>query len=253
MDNQRYFIHLAFDGTNYCGWQRQNNASSIQQELEEKISILFKKSIVITGCGRTDTGVHASSFYAHFDFYPMSKQQLITLSYHLNHILPDDIAIFEILPVKPEAHARYDALWRTYRYYISLRKNPFTRDYRWFRSHCPDIEKLNQLAKILLTIEDFTSFAKLHSDTENNFCTVTQAFWESRKDDLVFTITANRFLRNMVRAIVGTLWQLAKEENAIEHLREIIAKKDRSAAGPSVIPRALFLEEIIYPEDIFLT
>ncbi|HOE58907.1 MAG TPA: tRNA pseudouridine(38-40) synthase TruA [Bacteroidales bacterium] len=252
MDNQRYFIHLAFDGTNYCGWQRQKNATSIQQEIEEKISILLKKPIDITGCGRTDTGVHASSFYAHFDFDPMPKQQLIILSYRLNHILPLDIAISEILPVKPEAHARYDALWRTYRYYISLRKNPFTRNYRWFRSQCPDIEKMNQLAEILLAVKDFTSFSKLHSDTENNLCTLTQAFWEIRKDELVFTITANRFLRNMVRAIVGTLWQLGKEENAVDHLREIIAKRDRSAAGPSVNPHALFLEEIIYPDDIFL-
>lgn len=249
---RRFFLHLAFDGTNYCGWQRQLNGISVQGTLENQLGILLKHPVIVTGCGRTDTGVHAANFYAHFDTKELSSGKQKRLCEALNHTLPPNIVIYDILPVREEAHARYSALWRTYRYYVSTRKDPFHTSYRWFRFHLPDIEKMNQAAAFLLGTDDFTSFAKLHSNNTNNLCKVTEARWEKHGHELVFTITANRFLRNMVRAIVGTLWDVGRGRFTVEEFQRLIANKNRSQVGASVPASGLFLENVEYPMEIFL-
>ena len=253
MPIQRYFLHLAFDGTRYCGWQRQPNGITVQETLENNLSLLLKHPVSLTGCGRTDTGVHASEFYAHFDTEKLSPSRQNCLLDSLNHILPPDIVIFRVLPVTDEAHARYSALRRTYRYYVSTRKDPFHTPYRWFRFHQPDVEKMNQAASLLLEIKDFTSFAKLHSNNTNNICDVSVAYWQQNGHELIFTITANRFLRNMVRAIVGTLWDVGRGRFSVEDFKRLIDKKDRSQAGASVPASGLFLEKVEYPPEIFLS
>ncbi|MGC8865978.1 MAG: tRNA pseudouridine(38-40) synthase TruA [Bacteroidales bacterium] len=250
---QRYFLHFAFDGTQYCGWQRQTNGPTVQETIENQLEILLKSPISLTGCGRTDTGVHARNFYAHFDFEELLPQQRAGLLKSLNHTLPADIVVFNLLPVQTDAHARYSALWRTYRYYISTRKDPFHIPYRWFRFHWPDVELMNRAATLLLHTEDFTSFAKLHSNNTHNRCQVTEAYWEVRGHELIFTITANRFLRNMVRAIVGTLWDVGRGRFSLNDFQALIENKNRSQAGASVPASGLFLERVDYPQEIFLT
>ncbi|NPV36667.1 MAG: tRNA pseudouridine(38-40) synthase TruA [Bacteroidales bacterium] len=249
---KRYFLHFAFDGTQYCGWQRQPNGITVQETLENQLGILLKHRVMLTGCGRTDTGVHATDFYAHFDTPELPLNRRIELCEALNHTLPSDIVIYDILPVREEAHARYSALWRTYRYYVSTHKDPFHTSYRWFRFHLPDIEKMNQAAALLLKTDDFTSFAKLHSNNTNNLSKVTEARWEKHGHELIFTITANRFLRNMVRAIVGTLWDVGRGRFTVEEFQRLIENKNRSQAGASVPASGLFLEKVEYPAEIFL-
>lgn len=252
MEEPRYFIQLAFDGSRYCGWQRQDNAPTVQGEIENALSLLLKKPTGIIGCGRTDTGVHAKDFFAHFSHTGLTPEQAKEIAHRLNRMLPDDIAISEIFRVGAGAHARFSAVSRTYRYYVSTRKNPFTKAYRWSRPLLPDIVKMNTAAELLRGTQDFSSFAKLHAQTLTNICTVREAYWEEIGSDLIFTITADRFLRNMVRAIVGTLWKLGIGQTDLAGFIETMQKKDRSAAGISVPACGLFLEKVVYPDEIRL-
>jgi tRNA pseudouridine38-40 synthase len=249
----RYFIKLSYDGTNYHGWQSQDNANTVQAEIEKALKVLLSKNIEITGAGRTDTGVHAREYFAHFDLEEkLNCEQSADLIYRMNAILPDNISIQKIFPVLPDAHARFSALSRTYTYYISRTKNPFSRESSWNVFGNLDVEKMNDAALLLFEYTDFTSFAKLHSDVKTNNCRIMLAEWKEEDNSLVFTITADRFLRNMVRAIVGTLVDVGKGKISVADFRNTIESKNRGDAGYSVPARGLFLERIIYPEDTFL-
>lgn len=243
----RYFIYLSYDGTNYHGWQVQPNANSVQAELMRGLSILLRHDTEVIGAGRTDTGVNAKLMVAHFDTVsPLPSPD--ELAHRLNRLLPPDIAIQRIVPVKDDAHARFSATARTYQYHVSNRKDPFDRHYTY---RCPlalDYEKMNEAASRLFDYTDFTSFSKLHTDTKTNNCRIMYARWENG----VFTIKADRFLRNMVRAIVGTLMEVGRGAISIDDFCKIIEKKDRCAAGSSMPGNALFLTDIEYPEEIFL-
>ena len=245
---KRFFLQLAYDGTNYHGWQVQDNAHTVQAELEEKLGLLLRREIKLTGCGRTDTGVHAREFYAHFesDGLPLEKNDLV---YKLNRFLPSDIAVYNLFSVASGFHARYSAVQRTYRYYISRKKNPFNTAYSYYLNAPLDMQEMNRAAADLLMYKDFTSFSKLHTQTATNFCKIVEACWEIRQDGmLVFTISADRFLRNMVRAIVGTLLEIGMKRMDVTSFGKIIESKNRSEAGFSVPAKGLFLEKIIYPE-----
>ncbi|MBN2682209.1 MAG: tRNA pseudouridine(38-40) synthase TruA [Bacteroidales bacterium] len=240
----RYLIHLSYKGTAYHGWQIQNNGITIQGVLQEKLSLITREEIEITGCGRTDTGVHARNYIAHFDSnLKLENDKLVG---KLNKILPVDIAIHEIRKVREGFHARFDATYRTYKYYIGFEKDAFANDLAWFMSTRPDVAKMNEAAKVLFDYEDFTSFAKLHTDVKTNNCKIMKAEWQEYGGKLVFEITADRFLRNMVRAIVGTLILVGKGKISIEDFRKIIEAKDRSLAGTSAPACGLFLEEVGY-------
>ena len=248
----RYFIYLEFDGTAYSGWQIQPHSPSVQQTLEESLFLFLREKVSVTGAGRTDAGVHAQEMVAHFDLE--SPQDSSWMKNKLNGILPPDIAVHDIVPVKPDAHARFDAVSRTYKYYVSLEKSAFHREYSWYLVNEPDFNLMNRAAELLLSTVDFTSFSKLHTDTKTNDCRVTLAEW-SRLDDgrWVFTITADRFLRNMVRAIVGTLMEVGRGRMDIDGFRDVIQSKDRCSAGDSAPAQGLFLHKIEYPENLFLT
>jgi len=243
----RYFIHLAYNGTPFFGWQRQPKQISIQEVLENAFSMLLKTNIEITGCGRTDTGVHAKQYFAHFDFNDfLPEKKIETITHKLNALLPKEITIYRIFKVKDDLHARFSALDRTYKYYISTSKNPFRfqSSYQIFVNI--NLDEMNKAAALLIGNHDFTSFSKLHTDVSNNFCEVKTAQWEQQNEQLVFTITANRFLRNMVRAIVGTLLQVGKGKISVKDFQNIILQKNRCKAGVSVPAHALFLEEVNY-------
>ena len=241
----RFFITLSFDGTNYHGWQIQPNSDSVQQRLQEALSTLLRQPIEVVGAGRTDTGVHARMMVAHFDWEELidGKQ----LAYKLNKFLPQDIAVQEVRLVDEEKHARFSATLRTYHYFIHTRKDPFQQAYSWQVPFKLDFEKMNEAAKVLLEYKDFTSFSKVNTDTKTNLCDVKEAFWEEiAPDRWRFTITANRFLRNMVRAIVGTLVEVGRGRLSPEDVRRIIEAKDRCSAGESVPAKGLFLVDIKY-------
>lgn len=241
----RFFITLSFDGTNYHGWQIQPNSDSVQQRLQEALSTLLRQPIEVVGAGRTDTGVHARMMVAHFDWEELidGKQ----LAYKLNKFLPQDIAVQEVRLVDEEKHARFSATLRTYHYFIHTRKDPFQQAYSWQVPFKLDFEKMNEAAKVLLEYKDFTSFSKVNTDTKTNLCDVKEAFWEEiAPDRWRFTITANRFLRNMVRAIVGTLVEVGRGRLRLEDVRRIIEAKDRCSAGESVPAKGLFLVDIKY-------
>lgn len=248
----RYFLKIAYDGTNFHGWQRQPNASSIQETIEDALSLILQRRVEIVGAGRTDTGVHARELYAHFDTDVIEDPSRFLNS--LNRLIGKEIAVSKLLPVKPDAHARFDAISRSYEYFVHFDKNPF--DYRFsHRMHrTPDVSLMNDAAEILLTTEDFTSFAKLHSDSKTNICKVTNAHWsfETGNCQLVFRISADRFLRNMVRAIVGTLLEVGTGKISIEDFKDIISEKNRCAAGISMPANGLFLSRVVYPKEIFL-
>lgn len=244
----RYFIYLSYDGARYHGWQIQPNGSSVQEVLGKALSTLLHESIEVTGAGRTDAGVNASLMVAHFDTEHTADNQL---AYRLNKFLPQDIAIHKIVPVKPEAHARFSATSRTYHYYVITAKSPF-EPYAYRFPQPLDFDKMNEAAKALFDYIDFTSFSKLHTDVKTNNCRIMAAQWEQVSPiKWKFTITADRFLRNMVRAIVGTLLDVGRGVLTLEQFREIIEKKDRCSAGMSVSGNALFLADITYPEDLF--
>lgn len=241
----RYFIHLAYNGAAYCGWQTQPALPTVQQTLEEALTTLLRQPIAVVGCGRTDTGVHASDFYAHFD--ADANVDTKDIVFKLNNFLPADIAIFDIFQVADNAHARFDATARTYQYHVSDRRLPFRQGQYCRIYYKPDVEKMNEAAKILMEYDDFTSFAKLHTQVKTNICHLTEAHWDVSGDELVFTIRSNRFLRNMVRSVTGTLLDVGRGKLTIDGLREIIEEKDRCAAGVSMPACGLFLTKVEYP------
>ena len=248
----RYFIFIAYNGTRYCGWQKQPNGLSIQQCVEKALSTLQRQPVSIVGAGRTDAGVHARQMAAHFELEnPLDDLMLTTEK--MNRLLPYDIAVERIVRVREDAHARFDALSRTYRYYISDVKDPFTYD--WV-CRMPlkkiDFERMNEACKLLLEYSDFTSFSKLHTDVKTNICCIKYAKWEREEKLWVFTIKADRFLRNMVRAIVGTLVEVGWGKRSLSEFRQVIEAKNRCLAGTSAPAKGLTLFEIIYPDELFI-
>ncbi|MEE0119854.1 MAG: tRNA pseudouridine(38-40) synthase TruA [Bacteroidaceae bacterium] len=241
----RYFITFSYDGTAYHGWQIQPHSVTVQEELQKALSTLMRKPMEVVGAGRTDTGVHARKMIAHFDHDEvLDCSQLV---YKLNKLLPRDIAVQHVEPVADDMHARFSAKSRTYHYYVHLDKNPFLRSYSWQVYGNPDFELMNRAARVLMEYKDFTSFSKVNTDTKTNDCTITEARWDRvGEDQWRFTVTANRFLRNMVRAIVGTLMEVGRRRMTIEQLRSVIEAKDRCRAGDSVPGNALFLVEVLY-------
>ncbi|MCL2246683.1 MAG: tRNA pseudouridine(38-40) synthase TruA [Lentimicrobiaceae bacterium] len=243
----RYFVELSYNGAPFFGWQRQPNQMSVQEVLEDCFSLLLKNKIELVGCGRTDTGVHARNFFAHFDYEELlAEDYLETLQHKLNAFLPKELVIYRIFKVADDAHARFSALDRTYKYYVAISKDPFQFQTTYRVYEKLDLEAMNAAASFLLENKDFTSFSKLHTDVNNNFCEIKAACWEQEGDSLVFTITANRFLRNMVRAIVGTLLLVGKGKISVTDFQEIIQEKNRNKAGMSAPAHALFLEKITY-------
>jgi tRNA pseudouridine38-40 synthase len=248
---KRFFIYLSYNGTNYCGWQNQPNGISIQQKIEESLCTLLRNPVSITGAGRTDAGVHARLMVAHFD-WDGNDFNPENLTEKLNRILPPDITIQKIVRVSPEAHARFDAVSRTYKYYITDKKEPFDYPFRYKITHPLDFDKMNDAARILPEYIDYTSFSKLHTDVKTNNCRILQAGWtQDERGVWSFTIQADRFLRNMVRAIVGTLLDVGRGKLSVAGFRQIIESKDRSKAGTSAPGHALFLTNIEYPESVF--
>lgn len=247
----RYFAHLAYHGANYCGWQTQPALPTVQQTLEQALSTLLRQPTAVVGCGRTDTGVHASDFYAHFD--TDAEIDATQLAFKLNSFLPSDIAIFDIFPVRDNAHARFDATARTYQYHVSDRRLPFRQGLYSRIYYRPDLDLMNQGAQLLLQYEDFTSFAKLHTQVKTNICHLSTARWDACGDEWVFTIRSNRFLRNMVRSVTGTLLDVGRGKLSLDGLRQIVEKKDRCAAGVSMPPQGLFLTQVEYPFETIRT
>jgi tRNA pseudouridine38-40 synthase len=241
---QRYFIDFSYFGKNYFGYQRQPREISVQEILENALSTKLREQIKIVGAGRTDTGVHAKKMFAHFETTENLGDNFV---YQLNSLLPEDIAVQKIFKVKNDFHARFDATYRTYEYQISLEKNPFTKDFSWqIRRGRIDVDKMNEACKILFETTDFTSFAKLHADNKTNNCKIYKAVWEQNETELKFTISADRFLRNMVRAIVGTMIELGAGKISLEDFKEIILAKNRNLAGTSAPPQGLFLVDVGY-------
>ncbi len=244
---QRFFLEIAYDGTAYHGWQIQHNAVSVQQKLNDALHKILRYPIETIGAGRTDTGVHARQLFIHLDI-PIGKIQDESRFLHaLNSLLPPDIAAHRIFPVDKEAHARFDATERAYEYHIHFRKNPFLRHKSWQLRELPDLAIMNNAAMFLIGTQDFGCFSKSHTQVYTNICTVTQAYWQKTDDGLVFHITANRFLRNMVRAIVGTLLDIGLKTKAPESMLDIIGSKDRAKAGISVPAHGLYLTKVVYP------
>ncbi len=240
----RYFIELAYKGTRFHGWQRQPDAITVQEVLEKALSTKLNHPLSVVGAGRTDTGVHASFFVAHFETdiaFDIGKT-----IFGLNHLVGEDIVIFDIYPVEESMHARFDASARTYEYRITPSKNPFLREITTYFPKKLDIDAMNEAAKILLQYRDFTSFSKLHTDTKTNNCIITEAFWREENNLLIFKISADRFLRNMVRAIVGTLLEVGLQKIDKQEFIRIIESKNRSKAGTSVPAQGLFLIDIQY-------
>lgn len=243
---QRYFFQIAYKGTHYYGWQRQPKQISVQQVIEQELQKLFGEKTPIVGCGRTDTGVHASDYYFHCDI--PKKFDSSKLLFKLNRMLPSDIAIKNSYLVTPEAHARFDAESRTYHYKIHTFKSPFLNDLSTYIPQSLDFDKMNQAAKHLLGKQDFTSFSKLHTDVKTNICEVYSAQWiQTDEQHWYFEIKANRFLRNMVRAIVGTLIDVGMEKIEPNAVSQIIKEKDRGKAGKSAPAHGLYLAQIDYP------
>ncbi|WP_202923778.1 tRNA pseudouridine(38-40) synthase TruA [Pontibacter fetidus] len=245
----RYFLEIAYDGTRFHGWQVQPNAISVQEVLDDCLSKILRETINTTGSGRTDTGVHASQQFVHFDAAQHLDPQHIV--YRLNRILPDDISAYSLHLVPHEAHARYDAFARTYHYHITLRKDPFKRYYAWYHSKPLDVELMNEAATILLKYEDFTTFSKVKGDTKHYRCNMYEAYWEQKGHELIFTIRANRFLRGMVRLIVGALADVGRGKLTIADFENIIASQDRSQASGAAPSEGLYLAKVEYPEHLF--
>lgn len=243
---KRWFLEIAYDGTDFHGWQIQPNANSVQAEIHKALYLLLPNHTIDTiGCGRTDTGVHARQFFLHLDMH--EEYDHSELVYKLNRILPSSVVVFRLIDVPVNAHARFDALSRTYKYFIHTRKDPFLQNKSVYFFPKLDFEKMNLAGALLKNYSDFTSFSKLHTDTKTNDCKITEAFWEQKDHQWVFTVTADRFLRNMVRAIVGTLIEVGKGKISIEDFCKIIESRNRSEAGESVPSCGLYLQKINYP------
>lgn len=247
----RYFLQLAYDGAGFHGWQSQPNACSVQQTIEEALSTILRQPTKITGAGRTDTGVNARRMYAHFDAYtPISDERRFLTG--LNRMVGRGISLQRLIPVDTEAHARFDATERTYRYFTVFEKSPFLSPFSWYSPGLLDINKMNEAAGWLLGRQDFTSFSKLHTDVKTNICDIKRAEWVTYENiygipGIYFEITADRFLRNMVRAIVGTLVEVGRGKISVDRFKDIISLRDRCEAGTSMPPQALFLWDVKYP------
>jgi len=250
---QRYFIELAYDGSRYHGWQIQPNGITIQAVLQDCLSLLLRTNIEVVGAGRTDAGVHASKMIAHFDFEPIVRgcfdvDSCVQLCYKLNRILPCDISVQSIFPVESYLHARFSAVKRTYHYFLHTRKTPFHRYYSWETHYTLDFQMMNKAAAYLKEVDDFASFCKMGSDVKTTICHVTEAHWIDDGQGLWhFEISADRFLRNMVRAVVGTLIEVGRGRLSVRDFQEVVAMRQRAAAGESVPAHALFLVDVEYP------
>ena len=248
---RRYFIRFAYDGTAYCGWQVQPNGLSVQEVLTKALcTILRTEDIEIVAAGRTDAGVHARNMVAHFDVEDRLPAGLDLVN-KLNSLLPSDISVIEIREVKPEVHARFDALSRRYEYHLVLQKDVFRHPFAMRIYNPLDFDRMNEAAKILFEYTDFTSFSKLHTDVKTNNCKIMAARWEQREEEWIFIVEADRFLRNMVRAIVGTLLEVGRGKMTLDEFRQVIDAKNRCNAGSSVPAKGLFLVEVAYPENIY--
>jgi tRNA pseudouridine38-40 synthase len=265
---ERYFIEIAFKGTNYHGWQIQKNALSIQEVLEKALNTVFRQEVSTLGCGRTDAGVHAKQHFVHFDVHvgnergekkddfknsinSLTDQEVRQYLRGINALLPLDIAAKALFKVKPDAHARFDAISRSYEYHIHFGKDPFLTEYSWQIRDELDIEKMNEAARIMMKYEDFSCFSKSNTQVFTNNCTIAFAQWRRLKDGrLIFEIRANRFLRNMVRAIVGTLIEIGKGYQEVNYIKEVLESKNRSIAGVSVPACGLYLTKVVYPDEI---
>lgn len=245
----RYFLEIAFDGTDFHGWQRQPNAISVQEALEESLRLVCKIDTGIVGAGRTDTGVHAAQIMAHVDT-DLSLEEPQWQD-KLNSFLPPSISIKSIRAVQDDAHARFHATDRTYKYYISLGKDPFGVRFSHILHRNPDVAVMNQAAQLLLGTQDFQCFSRSNTDVKTYICNLTTAHWEQEGHKLIFTITADRFLRNMVRAVVGTLLDVGYGKRTVESIPELIASKNRSEAGASAPAKGLFLHKVSYPEALY--
>lgn len=244
----RYFIQFSYNGKAYHGWQNQPNAITVQQVLEEAISTLLRMKVSLMGAGRTDAGVHARQMYAHFEGPEITNNS--DLIYRINALLPDDVAVQKIFEVKTDAHARFDAISRTYEYWITKDKNPFYTDFAHYVKQPLDIVKMNEAASLLMEYKDFECFSKSNTDVYTYLCDIKEAEWLKNDEVLMFSITADRFLRNMVRAIVGTLLDVGIGKSNLDNVKAIINSKDRSKAGTSVPAKALYLTNISYPNTI---
>ncbi len=245
----RYFFEISYNGTNYAGWQSQNNAIGVQAVVEDALSKLLRSETKIVGSGRTDTGVHCEQQFFHTDIEKEFDEKNLVL--RINSLLPKDISIHSIRKVKPNASARYNAIERTYQYRITRRKNPFLEGLAWYYFKPVNIKTMNKAASLLLGEHDFESFSKVKTDVNHFVCDIKKASWSEKDEKLEFTITANRFLRGMVRAIVGTLLDVGSEKITVTQFQSIIKSKDRKKAGANVPPQGLYLTKLKYPSSIF--
>lgn len=244
----KYFVQFSYNGKAYHGWQNQPNAITVQQVLEKAFSTLLRADISLMGAGRTDAGVHAKQMFAHFEIVKIGDVE--DLIYRINSFLPEDIAVQEIFEVSPDVHARFEATERTYEYWVVQEKNPFYSETAYYVKHTLEIQKMNEAAALLLENKDFECFSKSNTDVHTYLCDIKKASWDQKGDVLVFTIIANRFLRNMVRAIVGTLLDVGTGKSTLADVKSIINSKDRSEAGYSVPAKGLYLTHISYPNTI---
>lgn len=243
----RYFIRLSYHGRNFHGWQVQPNAVSVQETLNEALSRLTGLETYVVGAGRTDTGVHAREMWAHFDHSATLDQDFV---HKLNSYLGPDIAVQELRRVNDEAHARFDAVSRSYVYQITLKKDPFLQDQAWYLHRAPDLEKMAEATAVLFRYEDFSAFSRSNTQTKTNICQLKEAVWSRNDDMLLFHISADRFLRNMVRAIVGTLVEIGLGKRPVEDMAVILESRDRKMAGESAPAQGLFLTKVEYPKEL---
>ncbi len=247
----RYFFEIAFNGNPYHGWQIQENAITVQQVVQEKLQLIYKnEKPVVTGCGRTDAGVHAEQFFFHVDI-PTIKN-LNKYCFQMNNMLPIEIQLKKICLVKEDAHARFDALSRTYEYRFSTLKSPFNSGFVTYISEKVNVNSMNECCKMIKGKHDFTSFSKTHTDVNHFFCEIFDAEWVKKDEQIIFRVKANRFLRNMVRALVGTMVLVGKEKISLSDFEKIMISKDRTNAGPSAKAQGLFLTKISYPNQIYV-
>ena len=242
---QRYFIKLAYDGSDFHGWQVQPNAPTVQEALTTALATFLREPGLETmGCGRTDTGVHAREFYAHFDLPGEAPENLI---FRVNQMLPEAIALSDLIKVAPDAHARFDASARTYEYHVHQQRDPFKKHRSTYINRRLAVEPMNEAAAVLKEYQDFTSFSKVHTEVKTNLCRIDFAEWRTNGEELCFTITADRFLRNMVRAVVGTLLEVGLGKMSLSEFRAVIEGMDRGLAGTSAPAHGLYLTKIVYP------
>lgn len=243
---QRYFIRLSYNGARFFGWQRQKHVPTVQQALEETLSLQLRQDIHVQGCGRTDTGVHARDYYAHFDYTtePLPEE----LVFRLNQMLPRDVAVQEVFPVQPKAHARFSATHRSYEYLVTPKKDPFRIGLATYYRHALDVEKMNAAAALLPQFQDFKAFSKTGSDAKSTLCEVTEAHWRRDGEGYVFRISANRFLRTMVRLLAGTLVDVGRGKLSVEEFKTVVESQRRGQGGMAFPPDGLYLVDIKYPD-----